>query len=69
MVEKYKLDRLNRIIYTGMGNVFLDMKDYQLALDHFNQSYKEAKNQNLYGQFVTLINIAEQANVAIIKML
>lgn len=59
LVEKYKLDRLNRIIYTGMGNVFLDMKDYQLALDHFNQSYKEAKNQkNLYGQFVTLINIA-----------
>ena len=59
LAEKHNLSELNRIIYTTWGNVFLDMKDYQLALDNFNQSYQESKKiGNIYGQFVTLINIA-----------
>jgi|TARA_B110000093_G_scaffold85056_1_gene92142 serine phosphatase RsbU (regulator of sigma subunit)/tetratricopeptide (TPR) repeat protein len=57
--EKHNTPKLDRIIYSGMGNVFMEMGDYNMALDQFNASYKDAKSQNyLKGQFYILINIS-----------
>ena len=58
--EEHKLTKLNRVIYTSMGNIFLEMGDYKVALDQFDESYNLAKEeQSLQGQFYSLINMAD----------
>lgn len=59
LAELHNLNKLNRTIYNGMGNIFLEIGDYDLALNQFTASYNEARMQrSLKGQFYTLINIA-----------
>ena len=58
--EEHGLTKLNRVIYTSMGNIFLEMGDYKVALDQFEESYLLAKEeQTLQGQFYSLINMAD----------
>lgn len=58
--EEHGFQKLNRTIYTGMGNIFLKKKEYSIALDQFNESYNEARLQkSIDGQFYSLINIAD----------
>ncbi|MBI34044.1 MAG: hypothetical protein CMP67_01605 [Flavobacteriales bacterium] len=58
--EEHNITKLNRVIYTSMGNIFLEMGDYKVALDQFYESYNLATEEgNLQGKFYSLINIAD----------
>tara|TARA_Y100001933_G_scaffold264356_1_gene329578 strand:+ start:1800 stop:4076 length:2277 start_codon:yes stop_codon:yes gene_type:complete len=58
--EEHNITKLNRVIYTSMGNIFLEMGDYKVALDQFYESYNLANEEgNLEGEFYSLINIAD----------
>ncbi len=58
--EEHNITKLNRVIYTSMGNIFLEMGDYKVALDQFYESHNLATEEgNLEGEFYSLINIAD----------
>ncbi|WP_456423715.1 LuxR C-terminal-related transcriptional regulator [Lutibacter sp.] len=58
--EKIKNKKSITIALTGIGNVFIDTKEYEKALYYFKRVYKyDLKNKNIRGQEYSLSNIGE----------
>ncbi len=58
--EKINHDKSISIALNGIGNVFLDIKDYDKALYYFKKVYAfDVRNDNIPGQQYSLSNIGE----------
>ncbi|VAW25923.1 hypothetical protein MNBD_BACTEROID04-1988, partial [hydrothermal vent metagenome] len=58
--EKIKSEKSIVIALSGIGNVFIDTKEYEKALHYFKRVYAlDVKNKNIRGQEYSLSNIGE----------